>query len=82
MNDAEGILGLEAVGIDKVKIRPQFPVAWKKVSLKKIHLCGQVFDLEVETVDGGYRVDIVQEEKSMEYSVQDGELVTVKFGVY
>jgi tetratricopeptide (TPR) repeat protein len=78
----EGILGLEAVGIDKVKIRPQFPVAWKKVSLKKIHLCGQVFDLEVETVDGGYRVDIVQEEKSMEYSVQDGELVTVKFGVY
>ena len=75
----EGILGLEAVGLDQIKIKPQIPAAWKKMCMKQVHLCGQVFDLQVETVDEGYLVKVVNEDICIEKTIQEGKTEIVDF---
>ena len=78
----EGILGLEAVGLDQIKVQPQIPAAWKKMCMKQVHLCGQVFDLQVVAVDEGCLVKVMNEDICIEKTIQEGKSEIVDFSKY
>lgn len=71
----EGILGLEAAGLQKVRIRPQLPAAWKQVALKQVHLCGKVFDLLAAKRETGYHLQLCCDGRLWEQDVKEGEEV-------
>ena len=48
----EGVFGMRAVGLHKVKVTPRLPDGWDQMSLKNIHLCGGTFDLTVYRKNG------------------------------
>lgn len=77
----EGILGLEAVGLDQIRIQPQIPAAWKKICMKQVHLCGQVFDLQAEAVDEGYLVKVICGEDIIERFVPEGKSTIIEFNI-
>lgn len=44
----EGLFGLRATGLHSFSITPRLPVKWNTMTVRNLHLCGDVFDFTVE----------------------------------
>lgn len=43
----EGIFGIRPTGFHSFDLKPQLPITWRDVSLKNVHICQRIIDIEV-----------------------------------
>jgi hypothetical protein len=74
----EGLFGIRPVSLSSFNCTPQLPNAWKKMSLKKIHLFGKTFNLYVERKnEKELTVTTVVNNKQRVYHVDAGKTLLI-----
>lgn len=76
----EGLLGMEPIGLKKIKFKPSLPPAWNDVNLENISLCGFICDVKLKRTKGKLKVEIQRSGKlHFQKTIEDGEEFHVSF---
>ncbi len=76
----EGLFGIRPTGLNSFNLTPRLPGDWEKMSLRKVHAFGEVFDIEVSKTDTGLNVIVYNDDTIFKkYIFKDGETINVKF---
>lgn len=60
----EGVFGIRPTGLHSFTVTPRLPEGWNEMSLKNVHLCGKVLDLDVARKGGKIVVSVTSEGKT------------------
>lgn len=76
----EGLLGMEPLGFDKVKLAPDLPADWDYLELKNIGMLGQQFDIKLNRVSKKIKVEIKNGDKIIfTKTIKPKEKISVSF---
>ena len=74
------MFGIRPTGLNAFTLTPRLPDGWDRMSLRKVHAFGRVFDVEVARAPDGVRVKVTpQNAPAIEKVVPAGTTVTVVF---
>lgn len=69
----EGMFGMRPTGFRSFDCTPHLPAAWDKMSLRKVHAFGSVFDLEVTRAGAGkLTVTLKKDGQEKKYTMKEG----------
>lgn len=60
----EGVFGIRPTGLRSFTVTPRLPEGWDSMSLKNVHLCGKVLDLDVVRKGGKVVVSVTSDGKT------------------
>ncbi|RLD81472.1 MAG: hypothetical protein DRJ10_06160 [Bacteroidetes bacterium] len=74
----EGLFGIRPTGLKSFNLTPQLPLGWDKMSLRKIHGFGDLFDIEITKTNKGIKVRILKEGNVFkEFEIASGKTVAI-----
>ncbi|MEL7162183.1 MAG: six-hairpin glycosidase-like protein, partial [Bacteroidota bacterium] len=75
----EGLLGMDAVSFDEIRLQPRLPRDWDKYALRKIALFGLSTDVMIDRTKTGIRVRVITDgTERYDQIIPEGETITVK----
>ncbi|MEO0732599.1 MAG: six-hairpin glycosidase-like protein [Bacteroidota bacterium] len=75
----EGLLGMDAVSFDVIRLQPRLPKDWDAYALRKIGLFGLSMDVEIRRAKNGIQVTVTTEgETRYDTVVEPGAILKVK----
>ena len=73
----EGILGMEPLGFRSFRLTPSLPGRWEKMTARRIHGYGAIFDLSVVRDGEVYHISVDEGDRKQEYCIPCGGSVEV-----
>ncbi len=73
----EGILGMEPLGFRSFRLTPSLPWRWEKMTARRIHGYGTIFDLSVVRDGEVYHISVDEGDRKQEYCIPCGGSVEV-----
>ncbi|MEL6809768.1 MAG: six-hairpin glycosidase-like protein [Bacteroidota bacterium] len=74
----EGMLGIEPIGFDTIKMKPSLPDSWDFLELKNMKIFGQNTDVHLKRIQKGISLEVISNKKSVfKGRITNNESVTV-----